>query len=93
MFARLEQLRRPDRTKRSESEIVPSEAPQSSTWEEQAISELDLLISENDMASAYLKARRHHLMGHEWAESYLLLTESSLIQDEVVEDAFEAEER
>ena len=50
------------------------------------------MIAQNDMASAYLKARRHHLMGHDWAEPFLVRAETSLIEEDVVDDVFEAEE-
>ncbi len=91
MFRRLEILRRSDESD-SDSESPPAESSESSTWEEEAIAELESLLALNDLASVYLKARRHHLMGHEWAESYLLRAESSLIEEDVVDDVFEAEE-
>ena len=91
MFRRLETLRHSDESA-SASKSTPVEPPENSTWEDEAVAELESLFAQNNLASAYLKARRHHLMGHEWAEPYLLRAESSLIEEDVVDDAFEAEE-
>ena len=92
MFRRLETLRRSDTSAAPTSVPTPLESPESPTWEDEAVAELEGLIEQQDMASVYLKARRHHLLGHEWAESFLLLAESTLIEEDVVEDAFGAGE-
>ena len=92
MFRRLETLRRLDDSDSLESEASSLEPPEGSSWEDEVVAELESLIAQNDMASAYLKARRHHLMGHDWAEPFLVRAETSLIEEDVVDDVFEAEE-